>query len=68
MTADLRQWVLWGYSLTFSTGGLWYGGEKRANALVDTAARPINTGTGPGGRPIPELLYVVYEAMFASFT
>jgi hypothetical protein len=61
------QWVFWGYSLTFTDGTLWYGGETRANALVDTIARPIAVGTGEGP-PIPELLYVLYEGMFASFT
>jgi len=64
------QWVFWGYSLTFTDGGLasgWYGGEKRANALVDVIARPITVGSG-GGPPIPELLFVLYEGMFASFT
>jgi len=64
------QWVFWGYSLTFTDGSLasgWYGGETRANALVDTIARPISVGTGEG-HAIPELLFVLYEGMFASFT
>jgi len=61
------QWVFWGYSLTFTDGTLWYGGETRANALVDTIAHPITVGTGVGP-PIPELLFVLYEGMFASFT
>ncbi|KAK3377268.1 hypothetical protein B0T24DRAFT_666036 [Lasiosphaeria ovina] len=65
------QWALWNYSLTFTDGSLssgWYGGESRANGLRDVVARPIEVGNGPGGQPIPELLLVLYEAMFACFT
>ncbi|KAK3329258.1 ammonium transporter AmtB-like domain-containing protein [Apodospora peruviana] len=62
------QWVLWGYTLTFTDSLLWWGGESRANALQDVLARPISTGDGPGGPPIPELVYVLYEGMFAAFT
>lgn len=64
------QWVLWGYALTFSSGTLWWGGELRATALRDVLARPVavGDGEGPGGTPIPELVYMLYEAMFASFT
>ncbi|KAK0741430.1 ammonium transporter AmtB-like domain-containing protein [Schizothecium vesticola] len=64
------EWVLWGYSLTFTDGHLaskWYGGETRANVLVDAVARPIAVGNGDGA-VIPELLFVLYEGMFASFT
>ncbi|KAK0612243.1 ammonium transporter AmtB-like domain-containing protein [Immersiella caudata] len=64
------QWAFWGYSLTFTDGTLgsgWYGGEPRANALADVVARPITVGNGDGP-PIPELLYVLYEGMFAAFT
>ena len=62
--------MLWGYSLTFTDGTLesgWYGGESRANALKDVIARPVTVGNGDG-RPIPELLFVLYEGMFAAFT
>lgn len=64
------QWVLWGYALTFSSGILWWGGEIRAIAANDVLARPVATGDGggPGGAKIPELVYMLYEAMFASFT
>jgi ammonium transporter, Amt family len=63
--------VFWGYALTFTDGNTptsWYGGETRANGLQDVVARPIDTGNGGGGQPIPELLYVLYEGMFAAFT
>jgi len=62
------EWVLWGYTLTFSDGILWWGGEMRSNALTGVLAMPVSTGDGPGGPPIPELVYVLYEGMFASFT
>jgi len=67
--ADLTQWVLWGYGLTFTdSGARWWGGETRANGLADVVARPIATGDQNNGPFIPELLYVLYEGMFASFT
>ncbi|KAM7198215.1 Rh-like protein/ammonium transporter [Naviculisporaceae sp. PSN 640] len=65
------QWVLWGYALTFSSGTLWWGGELRAAALNGVLVRPISIGDGggpPGGAQIPELVFVIYEAMFVSFT
>ncbi|KAM7182687.1 Rh-like protein/ammonium transporter [Rhypophila sp. PSN 637] len=64
------QWVLWGYALTFSNGFLWWGGDLRAVVMRDVLVRPV--AVGDGGAPfvafIPELVYVLYEAMFASFT
>ncbi|KAG4439173.1 hypothetical protein IFR05_005326 [Cadophora sp. M221] len=65
------QWALWGYALTFtqSTRSIsWWGGEMRAFALADVLARPVGSGDGITGTSIPELVYVVYEGMFASFT
>ncbi|KAH7342596.1 ammonium transporter AmtB-like domain-containing protein [Rhexocercosporidium sp. MPI-PUGE-AT-0058] len=65
------QWALWGYALTFTQSTLstnWWGGEMRAFALVDVLARPVGSGDGISGTSIPELVYVIYEGMFASFT
>ncbi|KAM7215154.1 Rh-like protein/ammonium transporter [Rhypophila decipiens] len=64
------QWVLWGYTLTFSSGSLWWGGEFRTAAMRDVLARPIAVGDGvtSNAAAIPELIYILYEAMFASFT
>ncbi|KAK4209663.1 Rh-like protein/ammonium transporter [Rhypophila decipiens] len=64
------QWVLWGYALTFSSGSLWWGGDFRTAAMRDVLARPIAVGDGgtSNGAAIPELIYILYEAMFASFT
>lgn len=63
--------MLWGYSLTFTKSILpasWWGGEHRAFALADVLARPIGEGDGIDGPSIPELVYVLYEGMFAAFT
>ena len=46
----------------------WWGGETRAGALADVLARPIATGDQSNGPFIPELVYVLFEGMFASFT
>ncbi|KAK3693468.1 ammonium transporter AmtB-like domain-containing protein [Podospora appendiculata] len=62
------QWVLWGYTLTFTGSSMWWGGETRGNALQDVLVRPVSTGDGSDGSQIPELLFLLYEAMFASFT
>ncbi|KAH6724337.1 ammonium transporter AmtB-like domain-containing protein [Leptodontidium sp. MPI-SDFR-AT-0119] len=65
------QWALWGYALTFTQSNLstsWWGSEMRAFALADVLARPVGSGDGITGTSIPELVYVVYEGMFASFT
>ncbi|KAK1750123.1 Rh-like protein/ammonium transporter [Echria macrotheca] len=65
------EWVLWGYTLTFTNGDSisgWYGGETRANGFADVLARPIPVGNGDNPPLIPELLFVLYEGMFAAFT
>lgn len=66
------QWYLWGYCLAFtpavptspSSGSSWYGWDSRGLALHDSTARPV----GLDGPKIPELVYMLYESMFASFT
>ncbi|KAK3393869.1 ammonium transporter AmtB-like domain-containing protein [Podospora didyma] len=65
------QWALWGYAVTFTDSALpsnWWGGESRGGGLKDVLGRPISTGDGAEGPAIPELVFVVYEGMFASFT
>ncbi|KAK3366748.1 ammonium transporter AmtB-like domain-containing protein [Lasiosphaeria ovina] len=66
------QWVLWGYLVTFSEGSIssnWWGGESRAGALRHVLAGPVSVGDGPNtSAVIPELLFSLYEGMFASFT
>lgn len=46
----------------------WWGGERRAFALADVVAHPIGIGDHIEGGSIPELVYVIYEGMFAAFT
>lgn len=68
------QWYLWGYTLTFSPSPnfsgegtfSWYGGDAKSNAFQDVLARPVG-GQGPGPK-IPELVYALYQGMFACFT
>lgn len=45
-------------------GPSWYGWDSRGLALHDSTARPV----GLDGPKIPELVYMLYESMFASFT
>lgn len=52
-------WVLWAYSLAFS-GGNWFIGDLSAIGLKGIG---INDGTG-----IPDLLFVVFQMMFAIIT
>ncbi|KIY03272.1 uncharacterized protein Z520_01739 [Fonsecaea multimorphosa CBS 102226] len=74
-------WYMWGYTLAFSPaiynasalhGVSWYGGDTKANAYIDVAARPVGI-QGPNssvltGPKIPEMVYVFYQGMFACFT
>ncbi|KAJ2902705.1 uncharacterized protein MKZ38_000215 [Zalerion maritima] len=65
------QWFLWGYAITFSPDPSkadgetsWLGGSLGATAFRDILARPVG-GNGP---QIPELVFALYQGMFASFT
>ncbi|KAF2192482.1 Rh-like protein/ammonium transporter [Zopfia rhizophila CBS 207.26] len=74
------QWYLWGYTLTFSPSisvndsghFAWYGGDPKTNVFRDVLARPVGIqGPGPGpmtGPKIPELVFALYQGMFACFT
>lgn len=59
------QWFLWGYAITFSpsSNGFWGGSDGIVfhNALI----RPVGIPNGP---KIPELLFALYQGMFACFT
>lgn len=67
-----RQWYLWGYAITFSnwpTSKTFWGGVDGLG-LSNTLLRPVpalqdNVREGPF---MPEILYVLFEGMFASFT
>ncbi|KAK3984530.1 putative ammonium transporter [Cladorrhinum sp. PSN332] len=66
------QWALWGYLVTFTDSILpsnWWGGENRAGVLRNVVAMPVSTGDGPDtSAVIPELVFALYEGMFAAFT
>lgn len=67
------QWFLWGYTLAFSPaipatnnpGVSWYGWDVSDVALSGSLLRPVGNAKGP---QIPELVYELFEGMFASFT
>lgn len=57
------QWFLWGYSLTFShTAGLFIGDLENAG-FRNVLAQP-----SVGSARIPDLLFAVYQCMFAAIT
>jgi ammonium transporter, Amt family len=74
MTAALIgvQWCLWGYTITFSNWPMsttFWGGTDGIG-LSNTLLRPVPSLTNNEhfGPVIPEILYVLFEGMFASFT
>lgn len=57
------QWFFWGYSLTFShKAGLFMG------ALDNFGYRNVLAQPSVGSARIPDLLYGVYQSMFAAIT
>jgi Amt family ammonium transporter len=57
------QWFFWGYSLTFShTAGLFVG-DLANIGFKDVLAQP-----SVGSPRIPDLLFAVYQGMFAAIT
>jgi ammonium transporter, Amt family len=60
-------WVLVGYSLAFGTGGAFIGDlSKLGLASISPDATIANFATPP--RQIPELIFVMFQAMFAIIT
>ncbi|CAK1354864.1 unnamed protein product [Cercospora beticola] len=57
------QWFLWGYSLAFSHTASSYIGDLSNVGLRNVLARP-----SVGSSQIPDLLYCVYQGMFACIT
>ena len=57
------QWFLWGYSLAFSHTASSYIGDLSNVGLRNVLARP-----SVGSDRIPDLLYCVYQGMFACIT
>ncbi|KAH0559959.1 ammonium transporter Amt1 [Trichoglossum hirsutum] len=57
------QWVLWGYSLTFShSGGPFIG------SLENIGFRNVLAQPSVGSPKVPDLLFAIYQGMFAAIT
>jgi Amt family ammonium transporter len=64
-------WCVYGYSLAFTEGNSFYGGFSRLflNGTFDAAKGTFeNAATFSKNTPIPELVYVVFQATFAAIT
>lgn len=57
------QWFFWGYSLAFSHSAGKFIGDLQNFGFREVLARP-----SVGSPKIPDLLYAVYQGMFASIT
>lgn len=57
------QWFFWGYSLTFSHTGSSFIGDLSNFGLMKTLAQP-----SVGSAKIPDLLFCLYQGMFAAIT
>ncbi|BFZ57598.1 ammonium transporter Amt1 [Savitreella phatthalungensis] len=57
------QWFFWGYSLTFAHDGSAFMGNLSMFAMRNTLALPSSGASG-----LPDLLYAVYQLMFAAIT
>ncbi|AEO63090.1 uncharacterized protein THITE_2107955 [Thermothielavioides terrestris NRRL 8126] len=57
------QWFFWGFSLTFSHTGSAYIGDLSNFGLMKTLAQP-----SVGSTKIPDLLFCLYQGMFAAIT
>ncbi|KAI1485360.1 ammonium transporter AmtB-like domain-containing protein [Biscogniauxia mediterranea] len=57
------QWFFWGYSLTFSHTGSSFIGDLSNFGLMKTLAQP-----SVGSTKIPDLLFCLYQGMFAAIT
>ncbi|ORX94107.1 ammonium transporter AmtB-like domain-containing protein [Clohesyomyces aquaticus] len=58
-------WFLWGYAIAFSPSGSGFWGGPAGTAFHDVLIRPVGNKQGP---QIPELVYVLFQGMFACFT
>jgi len=57
------QWFFWGYSLTFSHTGSAFIGDLSNFGLMKVLGQP-----SVGGSKIPDLLFMLYQGMFAAIT
>jgi Amt family ammonium transporter len=56
------QWFFWGYSLTFSRTGNAFLGDLTQFGLMETLAQPN------GSDALPDILFCLYQGMFAAIT
>jgi Amt family ammonium transporter len=56
------QWFFWGYSLAFGAGSNYIGN------LDNIGFRNVLAAPSPGSPKIPEILFAVYQGMFAAIT
>jgi len=57
------QWFFWGYSLAFSHTGSSFIGDLSNFGLMKTLAQP-----SVGSTAIPDLMFCLYQGMFAAIT
>lgn len=57
------QWFFWGYSLTFSHTGSAFLGDLSNFGLKNVVAHP-----SVGSSALPDILFCLYQGMFASIT
>lgn len=58
------QWFFWGFSLSFSQGS----GNSFIGNLDNFGFIDVDIGPSSGGTTVPQLLYAVYQGMFAAIT
>jgi ammonium transporter, Amt family len=74
MVIGMVTWMLWGYSLSFTSGGeidSFIGGFDRLflnGAGLDADGNPVLVATFSTGVYIPELVFVVFQMTFAAIT
>ncbi len=64
-------WVIYGYSLAFTTGNAFFGGFDRLffNGMFDSATGAFSiAATFSKATPIPELVFAAFQATFAAIT
>jgi ammonium transporter, Amt family len=64
-------WCIYGYSLAFTEGNMFFGGFDRLflNGTFDSATGKYSeAATFSKGTPLPELVYVAFQATFAAIT
>ncbi|KAF2676224.1 Rh-like protein/ammonium transporter [Lentithecium fluviatile CBS 122367] len=58
-------WFLWGYAIAFSPSGSGFWGGSTGIVLHGVLVKPVGNARGP---KLPELVYALFQGMFACFT